>query len=1645
MSMFDRADLDIIGRVECLIYNGRGAWEIGYAMACPKVPYDNFLTAMLDGGDVRLRHCPSPSSSCPQQYALDEYLTAADRVWLHIPPDFTGAVSDLDLGGQETDQVTLRAWYPVKYYMRQFLGLGTWGQGGVRVLGPVAHHIADAGVPQHAADMMGNFHQYTEDVVENIWEIGWMDWGFGKSSYCDPSRGVVGSHCIVDQARHLLRRVAAGPLPYVDGRRCASGAPGPECRLAEVLRLLEVLHEEASAEVVPLVRNYDEVFGGLMSGRCAPGTAVTATHARNDPGRSYRLECRAPSWASNPTGVIVHGEPHIDRLFYPWPGECEWDDYCDYCMWAFLQVPEIENRANHREWRTDHEQLDSCSFVNWDHPAALAAVRAAVARQIDRSVASALALLLIVQDIDDGFQAHDADGDGIPNDLDACPEYQFRLSDLDGDGVFDECDNCPMVPNRDQHDSDVDGPDGIGDPCDACPTSNYLNAGRMRDQEYKPYGILDLMTDLDQDTVADACDNCKPTGITWPGEFPSPDLLALIARKFGNPGQENCDWRFEVRWRNPPANVPTLGDQCDPEPCTGISPTPADWRPPRGSTSPVPLNEDEVPYPEVPITVPPTLCVQWDATNTTCLRANPIRVDIPTTGYRPPDLPDPLADHWERLPVMFRRCPCWDREREARVSGRFCITKNACETRGTTHWDPYTIHGWLAGAFVQYLEGYGPRGIIHNSALAGQTRDALEWRPREAATGRILFRRPRTYVDYVTELLMKPAPVVDWWWKLETLPDDWPAGTNPEWALWTRPHIDAPLLPGDPVVTLRNGTAAHDQAAWALVAKVPATCAARGMINCDDYNNAYAFPVGLDIHLRLDVGPFRLGGRIAAGVPRGIPFGDWTPPEPRPSPLLPPAAEQKLPGEWDVKLGLRVGIPVFRVVTAATPWSADDGRFPGYEPQSDTQGLLFDWVTIPQGYADGNGLSSRMTVGEATIDVSDFSVLFSGNTTLGDEAIEKPVAISSPQPASTLSAASDGEWLEPGKDKLAPAGLAGKLYLFGGVRPDGTLSSRLWMGVLDGNGTVSGQVYAQNGDRNVWATPIEGGRTIVWRELPPGRPSVEVPVPVEEFNPGVPGMVPITVPPPPDLPPRRPHGTVGAAMAMSADGSRVFVIGGYTPHGPTRAVWAYNLRMEYWEVWGNPAGESHTGRDMAATFRDDVAYLYGGMRAGAPVGGLFDLDLRTKLMRRLDRPQAPGPGPRAAASIQLAASGDELILYGGYGPQGWTNDVWSFHIRSRQWTLLAARCEQGSCPPPGPAGLLYEKWSGRVAVVPSGIDPTKQPYWILERGRWIPAAEHVGDASAGDCDNNGTRDAGYNLACRTTTAWWAEAGRQECDSTAPRLACDAPFEPSKTINVLEQIKAGRLEIDDYGALYATKHRHLRVFDAADPKRPRQTANVQLHADAREVLLHGGKLYVATAAGVEEWSRSNRLSPTRTWSVSLPGGADDLAAWERTLVVVEPDGFRVYEIGLAGPPREIAARRLVRIASLLWMLDAPAGVSDLVRRTVVGRRVAAFDGSLLVIADRGDMIGLELDAEGQVVRRLVPTLVAGAIDGVALYGDTVYASIAGTTGGWVYNVANSAFAPAGSHALESWVDEARFGPKMAVRPAGRGIEIAYVAR
>lgn len=117
------------------------------------------------------------------------------------------------------------------------------------------------------------------------------------------------------------------------------------------------------------------------------------------------------------------------------------------------------------------------------------------------------------------FGMQDADGDGIPDDEDECPETfgleQFNgCPDTDGDGIRDLDDTCPDVAGVAEFNGcvDTDG-DGLADPNDECPQE----AGPAENGGC-PWG------DADNDGLTDNIDRCpNQAGPQENGGCPWPD------------------------------------------------------------------------------------------------------------------------------------------------------------------------------------------------------------------------------------------------------------------------------------------------------------------------------------------------------------------------------------------------------------------------------------------------------------------------------------------------------------------------------------------------------------------------------------------------------------------------------------------------------------------------------------------------------------------------------------------------------------------------------------------------------------------------------------------------------------------------------------------------------------------------------------------------------------------------------------------------------------------------------------------------------------------------------------------------------------------------------------------------------------------
>ena len=129
------------------------------------------------------------------------------------------------------------------------------------------------------------------------------------------------------------------------------------------------------------------------------------------------------------------------------------------------------------------------------------------------------------------ISAPDADGDGVPNDEDNCPDTpnpRGTWTDIDGIVHIDE-----------QPDFDLDG---LGDACDDCPNdpeNDIDEDGWCGDVDNCPYEANDQL-DSDGDAQGDVCDSCPfdpDNDIDGDGLCADEDNCPLVS----NPSQEECD------------------------------------------------------------------------------------------------------------------------------------------------------------------------------------------------------------------------------------------------------------------------------------------------------------------------------------------------------------------------------------------------------------------------------------------------------------------------------------------------------------------------------------------------------------------------------------------------------------------------------------------------------------------------------------------------------------------------------------------------------------------------------------------------------------------------------------------------------------------------------------------------------------------------------------------------------------------------------------------------------------------------------------------------------------------------------------------------------------------------------------------------
>jgi hypothetical protein len=507
----------------------------------------------------------------------------------------------------------------------------------------------------------------------------------------------------------------------------------------------------------------------------------------------------------------------------------------------------------------------------------------------------------------------------------------------------------------------------------------------------------------------------------------------------------------------------------------------------------------------------------------------------------------------------------------------------------------------------------------------------------------------------------------------------------------------------------------------------------------------------------------------------------------------------------------------------------------------------------------------------------------------------------------------------------------------------------------------------------------------------------------------------------------------------------VLLLGGLAADGGLNGnLWRYSPADDRWSSAGPPSGAIYRGGWPGLTWRDETGYLYGGWDGVRPLIGLFQVDLLTGHVVRLDADDQDGPGARAQASLVVPADGESLFLFGGLGSNGWTNDAWAFDLRLRRWHQVAPACAQGQCPALGPAAVAAESSTGRLFVVPTQVAAQNPGYWLLSDGRWRSMLTLIAAADAADCDGSGEPDSGLGWACRNAPDWWRAVGAVECDTFTGAPVCLAPDEPApRTLTTVHGFHDDRFAVGAAAMLYVLKNRQVVPLDVSDPARPRRRPPTHLSDPGREILLHDGILYVATTGGLEAFSLVDPADPDLLWRWPLADGVDDLAAWGNLLVAVGPERFVLLDVRNPAGPEEAGAHRLVRVGGGWWALDPGPEAVDLVAWLFPDRRrVAQFDGRTLVVGDVFDLTALDLAPDGVVERLYSATVLPGQIHEITVTGGFAYSDTVDGYGS-VVRIGDGTVDFDGLHTLTGWADGAVVTGAVSYRSTADGIEVAHV--
>jgi N-acetylneuraminic acid mutarotase len=144
--------------------------------------------------------------------------------------------------------------------------------------------------------------------------------------------------------------------------------------------------------------------------------------------------------------------------------------------------------------------------------------------------------------------------------------------------------------------------------------------------------------------------------------------------------------------------------------------------------------------------------------------------------------------------------------------------------------------------------------------------------------------------------------------------------------------------------------------------------------------------------------------------------------------------------------------------------------------------------------------------------------------------------------------------------------------------------------------------------------------------------------------------------------------------------ARMLVVSAF-PSGHPNDLWAYRPATNAWmrPEPSRPAPSARQQHAAAWDERDRTMLVFGGYRSGAEfLDDLWSYTPETRSWVSL-APSGPSPSARSGHSAVWDSTANRLLLFGGYGVDGYRADLWSYRPDTNSWEELAGG---GPRPPP---------------------------------------------------------------------------------------------------------------------------------------------------------------------------------------------------------------------------------------------------------------------------------------------------------------------------------------------------------------------------